>query len=64
MGDSQLLPDVLGAHPLLLTPAEAVRRLGAGRRTTIRPRPPARAEAGPVALPMQPNVVAGREGSR
>lgn len=64
MGDAQLLHDVLGADPLLLTPEEAVGLLRAGCRTTIRPRPPARAEAGPAARPVQPDVIAGWEGSR
>ena len=64
MGDAQLLRDVLGAGPLLLTPEEAVRLLRAGCRTTIRPRPPASAEAGPAALSVQPDVIAGWEGSR
>ena len=64
MGDAQLLHDVLGADLLLLMPEEGVRLLRAGCRTTIRPRPPARAEAGPAALPVQPDVIAGWEGSR
>ena len=64
MGDAQLLHDVLGADPLLLTPEEAVRLLRAGCRTAIRQRPPARADAGPGALPIQPDVIARREGPR
>lgn len=64
MGDAQLLHDVLGADALLLTPEEAVRRLRAGCKTTIRHRPPARADAGPAALPIQPDVIAGWERSR
>ena len=33
MGDAQLLHDVLGADPLLLTPEEAVRLLRGGCKT-------------------------------
>lgn len=64
MGDVKLVHDVLGADPLLLTPEEAVRLLRAGFRTTTRQRPPARADAGPGALPIQPDLIADREGSR
>ncbi|MCF6506561.1 hypothetical protein E9549_03935 [Blastococcus sp. MG754426] len=64
MGDAQLLHDLLGADSLLLTPEEAVRLLQGGCGTTIRQRPPARADAGAKALPFQPDVIAGWEGLR
>ena len=63
MGDAQLLRDVLGAGPLLLTPEEAVCLLGAGCKTTIR-QASGTEGCGPQALPIQPDVIAGWEGPR
>ncbi|TFV66937.1 UNVERIFIED_ORG: hypothetical protein E4P37_04220 [Bacillus sp. AZ43] len=64
MGDAQLLHDVLGTDPLLLMPEEAVRMLRASCGTTIRQRPPTRADAARAALPIHPDVIADWEGSR
>jgi hypothetical protein len=64
MGDPQPIHDALGADPLLLTPEEAVHLLRADSRTTIRQRPHARVDAGPAALRIQRDLIAGPEGSR
>ena len=64
MGDPQPLHDMLGADPPLLTPEEAPHLLRADCRTMIRQRPRARADAGPAALQVESDVIAGQEGSR